>query len=57
MDRERQIELMKSAEARTTGYLRAWIAKPQFKAALHRDHRSDGAAPAPQRPKKHCCGG
>ncbi|MDP3553263.1 hypothetical protein [Methylocystis sp.] len=57
MDRERQIELMKSAEVRTEGYLRAWIRNPQFKAALRRDHRTqtDGK-PQPKQLQKRCAG-
>lgn len=57
MDRERQIELMKSAEERTAGYLRTWIRNPQFKAAIHRDHRAqtDGK-PRPKQPQKRCAG-
>ena len=52
MDRERQIELINSAEVRTEGYLRAWIRNPQFKAALHRDHRKqDDGLPRPQEPE------
>jgi fatty-acid desaturase len=57
MDRERQIELMKSAEVRTEGYLRTWIQNPRFKAALHRDHRknSDGKQD-PNHQQKRCVG-
>jgi hypothetical protein len=60
MDRERQIELIKSAEVRTEGYLRAWILKnPNVKAALHRSRRPKGdgqpTAPRPQ-PQKMCAG-
>ncbi|APT31952.1 hypothetical protein MCBMB27_02661 [Methylobacterium phyllosphaerae] len=39
MKRDEQIELMQSAEARTTGYLRAWMKDASVKAALRRTPR------------------
>lgn len=37
MDRQRQIELMESAEQRTAGYVRKWLEEsPELKALLHR---------------------
>jgi|KBSMisStaDraftv2_1062788.scaffolds.fasta_scaffold6578810_1 hypothetical protein len=36
MKREKQIELIDSAEERTKGYLRIWLQNPQFKAAVTR---------------------
>lgn len=55
MDRERQIELIKSAEVRAEGYLRAWISRnPNVKAALHSSRRpKDGK---PHAPSKKACG-
>jgi hypothetical protein len=49
MDRERQIELIKSAEERAVGYLRAWIARdPAVKAELHKSRRpKEDGRPAP----------
>ena len=43
MNRDRQIELMKTAEERTTGYLRNWLKNPAVKAALHRQNRDSHA--------------
>lgn len=37
LKREQQIELMKDAERRTVGYVRAWLSKKEFRDALHRD--------------------
>jgi hypothetical protein len=36
MKRDRETDLMRSAEERTTGYLRAWMKNPQFRQALLR---------------------
>lgn len=41
IDREKQIELMRNVEERTAGYLRAWLADPEFRDALHRYDRCD----------------
>ena len=43
MNRDRQIELMKTAEERTIGYLRNWLKNPAVKAALHRQNRDSHA--------------
>jgi hypothetical protein len=43
MDRDRQIELIGSAEERTAGYLRNWMKDPAFRAAA--------SAPNPDRPR------
>jgi hypothetical protein len=40
--RERQIEVMAGASQRQDDFARRWIAKPDFKAALHR--RNDARA-------------
>jgi hypothetical protein len=57
MDRERQIELMKSAEVRAERYLRAWAKNPQFRAALHRDRRpKSDDRPQPTQRQKKCVG-
>lgn len=45
MDRDKQIKLMQDVEERTEGYVRRWLADPEFRAALHRydrDHHNDG---------------
>lgn len=34
--REKQIELIKSAEERTKGYLQAWLAVPEFREVVQR---------------------
>lgn len=36
IDRQQQIALMDSAEERTTGYLRAWLRRPEVQEDLHR---------------------
>lgn len=45
MKRERQIELIETAEERTIGYFKAWIKNASFKAALHR--RNSDRSPSP----------
>jgi hypothetical protein len=58
MDRERQIELMKSAEVRTEGYLRTWILRnPNVKAALHQNRRpKENGRPHSPPTQKKCVG-
>lgn len=36
MEREKQIQLMESAEERAHGVFRRWLDNPEFRAALHR---------------------
>lgn len=40
MKREKQIELIQSAEARTRGYLSNWMLNPKFKEAVRRQLRT-----------------
>lgn len=43
VDRDNEIQLLKTAEERAQGYLQAWLKRPEFKAALHRyDHEVCG---------------
>jgi hypothetical protein len=51
--RDRQIDVMVNARARAEGYVAAWIARPEFKAALHRhdSKQEDGGKP----PRKIAC--
>lgn len=39
MKREKQVELIQSAETRTAGYLQKWLSNPAFKAAVERQDR------------------
>ena len=36
IDRDQQIQLLKTVEERTLGYLQAWLNNKEFKAAIHR---------------------
>ncbi len=51
-DRDEQIKLMLETEARIDGYMRRWLANPEFKAALHR-YDGDGGEDTPsQQPRR-----
>lgn len=41
MQRDKQIELMRSAEVRTRGYLLGWMKDSAFKQAVRQQNRSD----------------
>jgi hypothetical protein len=56
MKRDRQIELIKSAEERTLGYHQAWMKKPEFRdAVLRRNPERDNSQDDHKPMRKRAC--